>query len=107
MAAIDRVVLNVIKKFEHRADVGLKKYGVTLEREDLNTLDWINEAQQEAMDFCLYLERLRMEAEKQKQAMMDFAKHCLDKALDLDIRTAHSQVENYYNNEFNQQKDVD
>ena len=67
MAAIDRVVLNVIKKFEHRADVGLKKYGVNLERTDLSTLDWINEAQQEAMDFCLYLERLRMDIEKQEK----------------------------------------
>jgi hypothetical protein len=60
---IDRIVLNVIKKFEKRADDGLKKYGVTLERTDLSTLDWINEAQQEAMDFCLYLERLRVDIE--------------------------------------------
>jgi intergrase/recombinase len=58
---IDRIVLNVIKKFEKRADDGLKKYGVTLERTDLSTLDWINEAQQEAMDFCLYLERLSVD----------------------------------------------
>jgi hypothetical protein len=58
---IDRIVLNVIKKFEQRADEGLKKYGVTLERTDLSTLDWINEAQQEAMDFCLYLERLSVD----------------------------------------------
>jgi hypothetical protein len=60
---IDRIVLNVIKKFEQRADEGLKKYGVTLERTDLSTLEWINEAQQEAMDFCLYLERLRLDIE--------------------------------------------
>jgi len=64
---IDRIVLNVIKKFERRADEGLKKYGVTLERTDLNTLDWINEAQQEAMDFCLYLERLSVDIKKQQE----------------------------------------
>lgn len=64
---IDRIVLNVIKKFERRADEGLKKYGVTLERTDLNTLDWINEAQQEAMDFCLYLERLREDIENMEK----------------------------------------
>lgn len=67
MAAIDRIVLNVIKKFEKRADEGLKKYGVTLERTDLNTLDWVNEAQQEAMDFCLYLERLSVDIKKQQE----------------------------------------
>jgi hypothetical protein len=64
---IDRIVLNVIKKFEKRADDGLKKYGVTLERTDLSTLDWINEAQQEAMDFCLYLERLRIDIENMEK----------------------------------------
>ena len=58
---IDRIVLNVIKKFEQRADLGLKKYGVTLERTDLSTLDWINHAQEELMDGILYLERLKQE----------------------------------------------
>ena len=58
---IDRIVLNVIKKFEQRADLGFKKYGVTLERTDLSTLDWINHAQDELMDGILYLERLKQE----------------------------------------------
>jgi hypothetical protein len=35
--------------------------------------------------------------EMEKQQIIDFAKQCLDKALDLDIRTAYSQVEQYYN----------
>ena len=60
---IDRIVLNVIKKFEKRADDGLKKYGVTLERTDLSTLDWINHAQDELMDGILYLERLKVDIE--------------------------------------------
>jgi hypothetical protein len=34
--------------------------------------------------------------EIEKQKIIDFAKHCLDKALDLDVRTAYSQVEKYY-----------
>jgi hypothetical protein len=58
---IDRIVLNVIKKFEKRADDGLKKYGVTLERTDLSTLDWIEHAQDELMDGILYLERLKQD----------------------------------------------
>jgi hypothetical protein len=60
---IDRIVLNVIKKFEKRADEGLKKYGVTLERTDLSTLDWIEHAQDELMDGILYLERLKVDIE--------------------------------------------
>ena len=58
---IDRIVLNVIKKFERRADQGLKKYGVTLERTDLNTLDWVEHTQDELMDAILYLERLKQD----------------------------------------------
>lgn len=57
----DSIVESVIKKFKDRSDVGIKKYGTTLDRSDLKPLDWINHAQEEAMDFCLYLERLRKE----------------------------------------------
>ena len=35
--------------------------------------------------------------EMEKERMIQFAKQCLDKALDLDVRTAYLQVEKYYN----------
>ena len=60
----DSVVQSVINKFKQRSEVGIKKYGTTLDREDLTTLNWIEEAQAEAMDFCLYLERLKRQYEK-------------------------------------------
>ena len=59
----DSVVQSVINKFKQRSEVGIKKYGTTLERDDLTTLNWIEEAQAEAMDFCLYLERLKRQYE--------------------------------------------
>jgi ABC-type proline/glycine betaine transport system ATPase subunit len=34
--------------------------------------------------------------EMEKQKTIEFAKHCLDKAKDLDIRTAFMNVEEYY-----------
>lgn len=59
---VDSIVESVIKKFKGRSDVGIKKYGTTLAGNDkLTTLQWIDEAQAEAMDFCLYLERLKKE----------------------------------------------
>ena len=63
----DTIVESVINQFKDRSEVGIAKYGVTLNREDLNTLEWITHAQQEAMDFCLYLERLKQEFNNQKQ----------------------------------------
>jgi hypothetical protein len=62
----DQVVLSVIAKYAERSNVGLKKYGVTLDREDLTIYDWIEHAQQEAMDFTLYLERIRKEISLEK-----------------------------------------
>lgn len=53
----------VCKKIQHRAELGLRKYGVTLERDDLNTLDWLRHAQEEAMDLAAYLEVLIQEEE--------------------------------------------
>ena len=49
---------SVCSKLQERAGFGLAKYGVTLLREDLTTLDWLNHAQQESMDLCNYLEVL-------------------------------------------------
>lgn len=55
----DTIVEAVINKFKERSEVGIKKYGVTLDRKDLSVLDWIKHAQDEAMDFILYLEKLK------------------------------------------------
>jgi len=55
----DMIVSAIVQKFLQRSEVGKKKYGVTLDREDLSTLDWITHAQEELMDGILYLERLK------------------------------------------------
>ncbi len=57
----DKIVESVINQFKQRRDMGIIKYGTTLERKDLSTLEWIEHAKQEAMDFILYLERLKQE----------------------------------------------
>jgi hypothetical protein len=41
-----------------RSVVGLNKYGVTTERDDLSKLDWLKNAQEEALDLAVYLETL-------------------------------------------------
>ena len=56
---LDSVVTSVIGKFAERARFGKAKYGVTLDRDDLGVLDWIQHAQEEHMDAILYLEKLK------------------------------------------------
>jgi len=55
----DTVVRAVVNKFIQRSEIGQKKYGTTLDRTDLSTLEWINHAQEEFMDGILYLEKLK------------------------------------------------
>jgi hypothetical protein len=57
----DKIVLRVLSRFSERSQVGIAKYKTTLERTDLSTLEWLTHAQEEAMDFVLYLERLKDE----------------------------------------------
>ena len=55
----DKYVQAVKEKFEQRSQTGIKKYNTTLEREDLNFIDWLNHLQEELMDATLYVERLK------------------------------------------------
>jgi hypothetical protein len=55
---MSRIEQAVIKKIQQRADFGKEKYGVTMERTDLSKLEWLTLAQEEAMDFCVYLQKL-------------------------------------------------
>lgn len=55
----DKYVQSVKEKFEERSQTGIRKYNTTLEREDLNFIDWLNHLQEELMDATLYVERLK------------------------------------------------
>jgi hypothetical protein len=55
----DSIVYSILNKIQQRSRIGFQKYGTNLDRTDLNKLDWINHAQEEAMDLILYLEKLK------------------------------------------------
>lgn len=57
----------VKSKFEERSQRGIKKYNTTLEREDLNLVDWLNHLQEELMDATLYVEKLKSIAKENSQ----------------------------------------
>ena len=60
----DKIVESVVNSFLIRSAIGIEKYGTTLNRTDLSSLDWINHAQEEAMDLILYLEKIKVELSK-------------------------------------------
>jgi hypothetical protein len=55
----DTIVDSVVEQFKQRSKTGIEKYGVTLDRTDLTRLEWLQHAQEEAMDMILYLEKLK------------------------------------------------
>jgi hypothetical protein len=60
----DKIVKEVLDKFKERSDAGINKYGVTLERGDLNYIEWLNHLQEELMDATLYIQKLKSELEQ-------------------------------------------
>jgi hypothetical protein len=56
---MDPVVERIIEKFKKRSEVGQRKYGTTLEANNLPFLDWVTHMQEELMDAILYLEKMK------------------------------------------------
>ena len=63
----DPIVEAVIGQFDKRSEVGIKKYGTTLDREDLTTEEWLDNAIEECMDLMLYLYRIKKDIIKWEQ----------------------------------------
>jgi hypothetical protein len=60
----DSIVEAIRTQLKDRSDVGIQKYNTTLDRTDLSLLDWLEHAKQEALDFALYLERIKREVKE-------------------------------------------
>jgi hypothetical protein len=55
----DPIVSAVIRKMYQRSQVGIKKYGTTMERDDLSYAEWLTHLQEELMDSIIYLEKIK------------------------------------------------
>ena len=55
---MSKIEESVINKIRERADIGKNKYGVTMERNDLNIIQWLTHLQEELMDAAVYLEKV-------------------------------------------------
>lgn len=57
----DSVVYRIAHLLKNRSETGIRKYGTTLDRTDLEVKQWIDHAIEEALDLALYLERVKNE----------------------------------------------
>jgi hypothetical protein len=53
----DAIVKDVIDKFKLRSESGIKKYGTTLEKNQLTENEWLLHLQEELMDAVLYIQK--------------------------------------------------
>ena len=59
-------VENVCNSLREREKRGMSKYGVNTMRDDLSTLEWLQHLQEELMDACVYVEKLKKEIKNEK-----------------------------------------
>jgi hypothetical protein len=59
----DSIVEAVRQDLFDRSELGIKKYGTTLDRTDLQLKDWLQHAYEESLDHALYLKRAIKEIE--------------------------------------------
>ena len=52
----DKIVQQVVDKYTSRSEVGISKYGTTLENNNVD--NYMNHLQQELMDATLYIEKI-------------------------------------------------
>lgn len=66
---MSRIEDNVCRKIQSRAAFGKLKYGVTLERDDLTDIQWLQHLQEELMDACAYIEALMDQMQRTKKTI--------------------------------------
>jgi hypothetical protein len=64
MTKHDAIVEAVREDLLKRSQLGIAKYGVTLERTDLSLRDWLQHAYEECLDQANYLKRAIIELQK-------------------------------------------
>jgi hypothetical protein len=65
---LDSVNSEVIKKICLRAELGMQNYGVTMDRDDLSLLNWLQHLQEEMLDACVYIEKILMKKKEEQDA---------------------------------------
>ena len=54
----DRITAALCVELQARANVGMKKYGISVADRPLSRRQWLQHAKEEALDMAVYLQRL-------------------------------------------------
>lgn len=71
LEGIDSALIEKVKSsIQSRAKAGLEKYGVTLERDDLEEVEWLTHLQEELLDAIGYSTRIQMISDEHKDELL-------------------------------------
>ena len=56
---MSELLKKLFEEYELREQRGLSKYGTTMDRDDLELVDWVQHALEEAQDLSLYLLKIK------------------------------------------------
>jgi hypothetical protein len=62
---MSKILDEVIEDFRKREERGFMKYGVTMDREDLLSHEWIQHMMEELQDAIIYLKKIQQFSKKQ------------------------------------------
>ena len=81
---MSQVLAKVFSEFIEREEQGFKKYGTTMDRNDLSLDEWIEHMKQELMDAILYLEKIKSLYDTQRPPDYQKANSRNDESIDPD-----------------------
>jgi hypothetical protein len=67
-----KITEEIVEMLRSRSDVGLKKYGVSMDRTDLSHADWCQHAIEELLDGAQYLLQVKQKEQVNPISLSDF-----------------------------------
>jgi hypothetical protein len=61
---MSKLLNDLFKEFANREERGLKKYGTTMDRNDLSLDEWIQHFKEKLMDGLLYLQKIQNDTQE-------------------------------------------
>lgn len=75
-----QVYAQVMLDLRSREKMGIEKYGVSVDKAKLDTLQWMQHAYEESLDHAIYMKKLILEARKNVEALeIDKVQYKVDK----------------------------
>jgi hypothetical protein len=89
---MSQLLAKVFSEFIEREERGVKKYGTTMDRNDLSLSEWIEHMKQELMDAILYLEKIKTIYDAQRHSDYQKADSRNDEGINTRRETEHPRT---------------